>query len=125
TSASGVPVNCVAKWNGTAWSALGSTAGAPSGSVRALAVFDDGRGRALYAGGDFGALGGTPQNYVARWNGTTWTSLAEGLENRVSAFAAYDDGSGVALHVAGYFGGALDGPVTGNLAKWDGTSWAP
>ena len=52
-------VNGVARWDGSAWSALSG----PSGTgverlVYALAVFDDGSGPALYAGGYFTTAGG-------------------------------------------------------------------
>jgi hypothetical protein len=40
----------IARWNGTAWSPLGS---GMSSTVNALTVFDDGTGPALYAGGSF------------------------------------------------------------------------
>lgn len=46
TTAGGVTVNRIAKWNGTTWSALGS--GMPS-AVLALAV----RGTDIFAGGSF------------------------------------------------------------------------
>jgi hypothetical protein len=36
--------------------------------VRALAVFDDGNGPALYASGDFTLAGGVAANYIARWD---------------------------------------------------------
>jgi hypothetical protein len=38
-----------------------------SGSVRALTVFDDGSGPALYAGGLFDEVGGMTVNRIARW----------------------------------------------------------
>src|SRR5262245_22406667 len=38
----------VARWNGTAWSAVGSGL---NGTARALAVYDDGSGPALYVAG--------------------------------------------------------------------------
>jgi hypothetical protein len=36
-------------------------------SVSALAVFDDGDGPALYAGGSFEGAGGLPSRNIARW----------------------------------------------------------
>lgn len=66
TTAGGMTINRVAKWDGHSWSALGT--GMPS-SVLALAGFNDGTGSALYAGGLFTTGGGAPGNYIARWHG--------------------------------------------------------
>ncbi|MFH0983158.1 MAG: hypothetical protein V2A79_16685 [Planctomycetota bacterium] len=66
TAAGGVLANRIAKWNGTQWSALGSgLTGGSSPYVSALAVFDDGTGPALYAGGEFTTAGGVPANRIA------------------------------------------------------------
>ncbi len=46
------------------WSALGS---GTNGFVRALAVFDDGTGPAVYVGGQFTTAGGVPANFIAKW----------------------------------------------------------
>ena len=45
-------------------------------TVHALAVGPDG---SLYAGGAFSTAGGTPANYIARWDGSAWRSLGSGL----------------------------------------------
>ena len=50
-----------------------------SGAVRALVVFDDGSGEALYAAGDFTAAGDAPADRVARWDGSTWRALGAGI----------------------------------------------
>ncbi len=59
-----VTANCIAKWNGSSWTALGSGMGG-SGFfgpyVSALAV----SGSDLYAGGEFTTAGGSPANYIA------------------------------------------------------------
>ena len=61
--------------------------------VYALAVFDDGSGPLLYAGGNFG-IAGMPQTFVARWNGTAWSSLGgptgNGMDGPIIAFAPCD-----------------------------------
>jgi hypothetical protein len=44
----GLPASCIAKWDGSQWSALGSGLGSEG---RALMVFDDGSGPALFVGG--------------------------------------------------------------------------
>jgi trimeric autotransporter adhesin len=132
TTAGGVSANRIAKWNGTSWSSLGTgSANGMSNSVRALTVFDDGSGGgpALYAGGDFTTAGGVPANRIAKWNGTSWSSLGTGSTNGVSslvfALTVFDDGSGSgpALYAGGSFTTA--GGVSANrIAKWNGTSWS-
>src|SRR6185369_16906804 len=61
--------------------------GAPGveNQIRALTVFDDGGGPALYAGGGFQTAGGVAANNVARWDGTTWSSVGTGTDGRVDA----------------------------------------
>jgi len=52
TTAGGVSAERIAKWDGASWSPLGTgVRGAAFPYVLALTVFDDGGGRALYAGG--------------------------------------------------------------------------
>jgi hypothetical protein len=121
TTAGGTPANCIAKWNGTSWSALGSGMGGgdPPG-VFAVAV----SGGVLYAGGQFTIAGGTPANYIAKWNGSTWSALGSGMNFRVSALAV----SGSDLYAGGGFTRATNSggvAVTVNwIAKWDGSNWS-
>jgi hypothetical protein len=112
----------VAKWDGTAWSSLDG--GMSSGSeVRALEVFDDGTGPALFAGGFFRYAGGAEVNNIAKWDGTAWSALGTGINGRVRDLVVYDDGTGPALYVAGYFDFA-GGITAEGLAKWDGATWS-
>ena len=77
TTAGGVTVNNIARWDGSAWSALAGPSGTGiDSSVVALAVFDDGSGPALYAGGLFTTAGGVTVNRIARWNGSAWSALS-------------------------------------------------
>ena len=43
--------------------------------VRSLAVFQG----ELYAGGDLVAFSGDPADWIARWTGTAWAPLGQGL----------------------------------------------
>ena len=65
----------IARWDGNAWSAL--PAGAPSPTC--LAVWDDGTGPAIYAAGSFTVATGAAGNSIAKFNGTSWSSLGSGL----------------------------------------------
>ena len=120
TVAGGVSALHVAKWDGSAWSALGGgVTGALDPEVRALTVFDDGSGPALFAGGKFTSAGGVAASRIAKWNGSSWSALSSGANSLVNALAVYDDGSGTALYAAGEF----SSPAT-YIAKWNGSSWA-
>ncbi|MFO1476721.1 MAG: immunoglobulin domain-containing protein [Verrucomicrobiota bacterium] len=112
----GVATYNVARWNGTSWSALGAqVVGGESGPVvYALAVF----GNYLYAGGSFAGVGGVAANNVARWNGTSWSALGQGVDGRVHTLAASEN----TLFVGGEFVGVTGGPVSW-IAQWDG-SWS-
>src|SRR5579859_7292355 len=90
------------------------------GEIFALTEFDSGTGPALYAGGFFTMAGGLPANYVAKWDGTTWTPLGSGMSNIVQTFAVFDDGTGAALYAGGFFKTA-GGVAANSVAKWDGT----
>src|SRR5262245_28757777 len=96
--------------------------------VRALTVFDDGGGPALYAGGDFTTAGGVLASGIARWDGSSWSALGSGLTDfpgsaQVSALAVFDDGSGPALYVGGSFQSA-GGVAARYIARCDGASWS-
>lgn len=128
-SAGGTPANSIARFDGVSWSALGSGVSGPTiGTVRAMAVFDDGNGPALFVGGSFLTAGGLVVNHLARWDGLNWTAVGGGVSAtfgtaRVNALAVFDDGSGPALHVGGIFDQAGAVPVS-NIARWDGTVWS-
>ena len=114
TSAGGVAVNRIAKYDGSNWSALGS--GMTGGYVYALAVIN----ADLYAGGSFTSAGGvTDTKYIAKWNGS-WSPLGSGMSSYVFALAVINNTD---LYAGGMFTSA--GGVSANyIAKWNG-SWSP
>jgi len=122
TSAGGVSVHSIAKWDGSAWSALGSGIdGDTYCSVQALAIDASGN---LYAGGKFDTAGGVSATNIARWNGSSWSALGSGIGSSayypVRALAV--DGSGN-LYVGGMFDTA-GGVSASNIVKWDGSAWS-
>jgi len=140
-TAGGAPASRIARWDGTSWSALGQGL-EPSGItesavVQALSVFDAGDGPRLYVAGHFGRAGGAVARQVARWDGSSWSSIGDLVgdfydENapffdrqapRVLALATFADGSGPALFVGGEFEFADGRPATG-LARYDGARWS-
>ncbi len=115
----------IARFDARGWSALGSAGEAPSGRVRALQVFNDGSGAALYAGGAFAGAGSVYSPMVARFDGSTWSAVGSGgvSNGEVRALASYDDGSGAVLVAGGTFT-SIDGVPASRIARWDGSSWA-
>jgi hypothetical protein len=87
-----------------AWSELGSGA-----NVDVYALAADANGN-VYAGGGFTTAGGSPANYVAKWNGSTWTALP-GISGDVHSLAIDAVGN---VYAGGAFG----------VAKWNGSTWS-
>jgi len=137
-TAGGVTVNRIAKWNGSAWSALdgpggvGLNAGMGTIVAYAMTTFDDGTGPALYVGGHFTQAGGVTVNHIAKWDGSAWSPLATlnsvgvdptATNTAIRAMAVHDDGNGPALYVAGNFV-TIGGTTFNAIARWDGTTWS-
>ena len=125
SAAGDVPTNGIAKWDGQSWSPLGLGVGSNFGPiVYALAVFDDGRGPALYAGGPFTSAGGEPASRIARWDGQSWSTLGAGTNSSVNSLAVFDNGGGPSLYAGGTFDMAGGAPAN-SIARWDGQMWSP
>ena len=117
TTAGGVSANNIARWDGTAWSAVGG--GLEEGLPFVFTVFDDGGGPALYVGGSFRKAGGMPANRIAKWDETRWSALGNGVASgSVAALEAFDDGNGggPGLFVGGYF--SISEAGDSHLTKW-------
>ncbi len=119
----------LARWDGAEWSAVGGgVAGTPgSGLPRVLdlAIYDDGTGASLYAGGYFTQ----PSRCMARWDGAAWQPVGTGMNGTnglavVEALAVFDDGGGEQLYAAGNFDTAGGTPASW-IARWDGSAWSP
>jgi WD40 repeat protein len=85
-------------------------------AVTVLAIAPDGT---LYAGGFFTTADGISANYIARWDGSTWSPLGGGMDATVIALAISPDGT---LYAGGFFTTA-DGISANYIAQWDGTTW--
>ena len=119
-----VVVNNIARWDGSSWSGLSGPSGSGvHGWIDALAVFDDGSGPALFAGGCVDTAGGVTVMGVAHWDGSAWSAVGTGVQGWVYGFAVLDGSSGPALYAGGEF--VLAGDVTANnVARWDGVAWS-
>jgi trimeric autotransporter adhesin len=119
TTAGGIAASNIARWNGSAWSAIGSgmTLGLGSSDVQALALLPNGE---LVASGRFTMAGGTVATFIARWSGSAWSALGSGTTGEVSALAVLPNGDLVA---AGNFTTAGGGAAS-NIARWNGSTWS-
>jgi hypothetical protein len=118
----------IAVWENGAWSPLGSgMSGGFSPNVFVMALFNDGSGEKLYAGGRFASLGGV-SGLIARWTGTAWQAVGRGVQGTqtfsdVESMAVHDDGTGPKLYAGGWDIRPVGTSVTVNVVRWDGTRW--
>lgn len=82
---------------------------------------------ALYVGGDFNIAGGVLARHIAKWDGVSWSPLADGagVISVQTLLVWDDDGEGPhapALY-AGTYDGVTDDPRSG-ISRWDGLSWS-
>lgn len=111
TTAGYAPALNIARWDGAAgWAALGAGL---DGRVRSIAVGGDGRVWAAYAPDD-----GWEPTRIARWDGTTWTTVADS-EGAIAEIAMV----GTTLLVVGGFT-TIDGVAAAGLARYDGATWS-
>ncbi|MEX2219346.1 MAG: hypothetical protein WD749_11395 [Phycisphaerales bacterium] len=118
-------VDCIARWDGAGWSALGQGIWGGPRQVNDMLTFDDGTGPALYVAGQLPMAGGVLAGGIARWTGTIWQNVGQPNPSNstwVLALGAFDDGSGMRLYAGGQFT-SLGGVAANGVARWDGTSW--
>ena len=94
-------------WDGTSWSLM------PPLNAYSLAICLSGND-IIVSCGPFAQEGNIETNYIARWDGSHWSSIGTGLDDYVLDIAA---GSGDTLYVCGWV-------YDRGLAMWDGTSWS-
>lgn len=106
--------------NNTTWSALfnGPGGNGLDGNVKAIVI----SGTDVYVGGEFTRAGPIAANYIAKWNGSSWSALGAGVDFHVLALAL----QGNTLYVGGDFTGA-GGRAQYNLARYNPTCdfWLP
>ncbi|MFN8166118.1 MAG: T9SS type A sorting domain-containing protein [Bacteroidia bacterium] len=72
TTAGGITVNGIAKWNGSSWSAVGS-------GFNAVGYGMGEYNGELFAGGEFTTAGGIIVSRIAKWNGSLWQDPGIGV----------------------------------------------
>ena len=100
TQAGGAAANGLAVWNGSTWSTFGTgvTSNASSGTVYSIQVAAN---NDIYIGGTFLDVNGVRVNNVAKWNGSTWSAIGNGIKDNVYAIAL--DKVNNKLYAAGAF----------------------
>lgn len=130
SSINGVAARGLALLTGSTVSSIGNVLkGTSTGTVYAIAAYDDGTGPELYIGGDFSSVAGVPCNGLARRKNGVWSSVGTGLIGSsfgpiVYALEVHDFGAGPILFIGGDFDGAVAGPVSRSILAWDGTNFS-
>lgn len=127
TTAGGVAANRIARWNGINWAPFGAgISGATPPVVYALATLPNGH---LIAGGAFARAGTTWVSNVARWNGSTWSALGNGLGAAGNLYTCVNKlitGPAGDLIAGGGFQYSGDQwQSVPNVARWNGINWVP
>ena len=133
TSAGGVPVSGLAMWDGKNWSSVGGGIDDCRGVFCFPTAYSlEVQGSELVVGGNFASIGGVLANKVARWDGSKWSTIGEGVNicdgpdcvTVQSLALAGDDiyAVGNVLTDVKEIGGTLR--VHG-FARWDGANWSP
>ena len=130
TAAGGIDANRIAQYDGRRWAPLGEGIGGQA--VHALAVWDEDDAGPnpprLFAGGDFTTAGASTVNHIARWDGASWSALADGLDAPVLALTTFDEdgpGPNPPVLIAGGEFTSSGGQNVNHIARWNGTAWSP
>lgn len=103
-------------WTGTVWQKIGDGLDNRSTPPSVKAIMKVGSD--LYVGGGFTRIGSTAANSVARWDGTAWHPLGNGVNGTVESIVATDSD----IYVAGVISQA-GGQEVQHIARWDGHAW--
>jgi len=104
------------KWNGTNLQML-SPAFANHGANCNILAMVEFQGE-LYIGGYFLQSDGYAGNFIMKWNGSTFSPVGSGMNNRVRCMKVHNN----KLYVGGDFTTA-GGLVSNCVAMWDGSNW--
>lgn len=100
----------------TVWQDIG---GGTDSAVTAMVTYN---GNLYVAGSTITKAGTVSVNRIAKWNGTTWSSVGTGITGTgasINSMAVYNN----ELYVSGAFTTA-GGVTVSNIAKWNGTTWS-
>lgn len=110
----GIAASKVARWDGTAWSAIDTTVW-EGGAISSVIEYQGD----LYVGGNM-IDGELDIDRIGRWDGTKWNKVGDGFRNGgvVSCFQIFEGD----LYMGGSFG-LQQGGLGPHIARWDGHQW--
>jgi hypothetical protein len=106
----------VACWNGSTLTSIGL----PNDAIWAVAADTS----SVFIGGTFTQVNGVAARSIARWNGTNWFPLKQGIGGLAFPYVQSLTLDGTNLYVGGPF--TMAGATNANrIARWDGSNWSP
>lgn len=123
TAVDTIAVGGVARWDHSSsqWHALDDGSGGKGIQGGIIQTMEAGTG-GLIVGGDFRVAGGTYAKRIARWNGTSWSSIGSGSENGINGSINDIVTDGDTIYIGGEF--SLAGSTQAfHIAYWTGTMW--
>ena len=122
-SIGGIAANNIAKYDGINWTALGNgitytnpTSPIPFCNIRSLYSYNN----ELIVGGYFNQAGTIAANNIAKWNGTTWSTLGVGIPNSSSSPSVRSNVTSLCVYNSQLY----VGNTTSGISKWNGTNWS-
>ncbi len=115
-------VTRIAQFNAGSWTPIGANNSVDGNGIQTLAV----NGSDIYVAGFFKVAGPVPANRVAKWDGTNWSAVGNGLNGLVLSLV-WSSGT---LYAGGQFTGvcndaACSSTTTANrVAQFSGGSWS-
>jgi hypothetical protein len=114
----GNSVNQVGIWDGINWSAVGPnmrfTNNSLTGIIETITQFNGD----LIVAGVFDSVGGIAAKNIARWNGSSWSSMGNGFDDLVEVLHVFNG----ELYAGGEFNHS-GSDLLNKIAKWDGSNW--
>lgn len=111
------------KWDGTTWTFVGGPAFPSARYIMDLQVFDDGRGPAIYIGGEFQNFGGVVTENIVRYSGQGFEAVGGGIRTLVKSMGVVRDQRGLSLWVQSQASNSYNsvaGGVVYGFAQWVG-----
>lgn len=128
TNADGTYGDYLCYWNGTSFNRIGTVELGASGYVYTIDFDPSGN---LYIGGDFTNAGGiAAADYIAKWNGASWSALGTGTNGNVRRIYVpthtYITGAKLnQIYATGNFTAAGGLTLTDRVAVWSNGAWQP
>ena len=116
----GQAIDHVAKWDGAAWSQVGTGYPVSGGFVQAICI--DGSGN-IYIGGNFYSVPAGGPRYFAKLDkaDNTWKPLGDDFDGFVMEITCDSSGN---LYVGGSYTQSGANAGFNNVAKWNGSAWS-